>query len=92
MVSKFDLLKLDIVYVESEFVKILLLILNCILPGWGSMINSFMGDKFHKITFFVGLVQFLTCILIVGWIWSIYWGCLILKKKDIGGLIDKLDG
>ena len=83
--EKLELLKLDIVYVDNTM-KIILFILNVFPPGWGTMINSFMGEEWHKITFFVGLAQFLTSPILIGWIWSIWWGVEIYKKRDLGKL------
>ena len=57
-------------------------ILNIIFPGWGTMLSACLNTsgQFSSITLITGLVQLLTCWLIVGWIWSILWGYLIYKK------------
>lgn len=56
---------------------------NVILPGWGTVIAAFMATSssqtaVSKTQLFIGLMQFLTTFALVGWIWSIYWGYLIV--------------
>ena len=60
---------------------VILFIVNIILPGIGTIINSFMGSKFNSTNCIVGLVQLLTCIIIIGWIWSIWWGIVMLQSE-----------
>mmetsp|Transcript_2310 Transcript_2310/g.1653 ORF Transcript_2310/g.1653 Transcript_2310/m.1653 type:complete len:80 (+) Transcript_2310:20-259(+) len=61
---------------------IILFIVNIFLPGIGSIINSLMGgDGVHTTTLIVGIVQLLTCWILIGWIWSIWWGYLIWQKQ-----------
>ena len=59
--------------------NIVLLILNIIWPGIGTMINSCLGG-FDSKAFLIGLAQWLLCCCFIGWIWSIYWGVLIFQK------------
>ena len=34
----------------------------------------------------VGFLQFFTTFIIIGWVWSIYWGYLFIKKAfNLGG-------
>ena len=50
-----------------------------LLPGTGTMIASLVGyDYFHKTHFIIGVIQLLTSVYLVGWIWSIYWGYLLV--------------
>ena len=62
-------------------------ILNIVLPGTGTMISSCVGYSisWSKTQLVVGLLQMLTAIYLIGWIWSIWWGVVLLKK----GLEDK---
>ena len=62
-------------------------ILNVILPGTGTMISSCAGytTSWSKTQLMVGVLQMLTALYIIGWIWSIWWGYLLLRK----GLADK---
>ena len=55
--------------------------LNVIFPGVGTMLASCLGDdNVNKTQLFIGFAQFLTSVYIVGWIASMYWGYLIVKK------------
>mmetsp|Transcript_34813 Transcript_34813/g.33919 ORF Transcript_34813/g.33919 Transcript_34813/m.33919 type:complete len:96 (-) Transcript_34813:30-317(-) len=56
------------------------LLLNCIFPGVGTMINGCFG-RHCCAAFLYGLLQLITACLIIGWIWSIIWGCKILDKS-----------
>ena len=64
-------------------------VLNIILPGTGTMLMSCLGypGAWSKTQLGLGMVQMLTSVYIVGWIFSIYWGWLILKR----GIEDKAE-
>ena len=64
-------------------------VLNIILPGTGTMLMSCLGypGAWSKTQLTIGVVQMLTAPYIIGWIFSIYWGWLILKK----GIQDKAE-
>ncbi|KAJ1476748.1 hypothetical protein T484DRAFT_1823894 [Baffinella frigidus] len=51
------------------------LLANIFFPGIGSIVAGLKTDK--PSTMIIGLFQFITSWLIVGWIWSIVWGWLI---------------
>ena len=59
------------------------------------MICACLGDEnMNKTQLFIGFFQFLTSIYLVGWIFSIYWGVLIVQKsrgdhEQLKGLIGK---
>ena len=56
--------------------------LNLAIPGTGTIFASILGyETCHKTHFLVGCLQFLTSIYVIGWIWSIYWGYLILRTS-----------
>ena len=57
-------------------------ILNVVLPGSGTMLAACLTDdtSWSKTQLVVGILQFLMAVYIIGWIWSIWWGVLILKK------------
>lgn len=57
------------------------LILNIIFPGTGTILNSCMATKFNATTFIVGILQFILAYILIGWIWSIWWGILIVEKS-----------
>jgi uncharacterized membrane protein (DUF485 family) len=70
----------DINHVKAPM-GIILLILNIIIPGVGTFINGLMGDKIHLTTVIIGILQILTTFILIGWIWSIWWGILIFQKQ-----------
>jgi hypothetical protein len=45
------------------------------------MVMAFHFDKCSKTTFAVGLLQFLTSAIIIGWLLSVYWGVLVVVKS-----------
>lgn len=55
-----------------------LLIVNIFLPGVGTLVAGIKSER--NTTMVIGVFQFLLAFLIVGWIWSIYWGYLLYKK------------
>lgn len=60
-----------------------LLLLNIFFPGVGTMLSSCMGGRgFVGTQFMIGILQLLLAATIVGWIWSIWWGCLIWNKEQ----------
>ena len=59
------------------------LILNIIVPGTGTMLCSCLGDEnMNKTQLTLGFLQFLTAVYLVGWIFSIYWGYLIVLRSQ----------
>ena len=57
-------------------------LLNVAIPGSGTVLASVLGyESCNKTHLVVGCLQFLTSIYVVGWVWSIYWGYLILKSS-----------
>ncbi len=44
------------------------------------MIASFFTPLWSKTTFMVGLFQLLLTYILIGWIFSIYWGYLFVRK------------
>ena len=62
-------------------VAIIAAILNFLLPGFGTMIAACAAsDTVSKTQLTVGLIQFLTSVVLIGWIWAIYWGYLLVMK------------
>ncbi|CDW85958.1 UNKNOWN [Stylonychia lemnae] len=56
-------------------------ILNVIIPGLGTMIVSGFSPKWSKTLFMVGVFQLFLAYILIGWIFSIYWGILIVRKS-----------
>lgn len=60
---------------------IICFILNIFFPGIGTIIAGIAGGC-NGCAIIVGLLQLFTAWLIIGWIWSIWWGWLIFKKSS----------
>mmetsp|Transcript_37517 Transcript_37517/g.36072 ORF Transcript_37517/g.36072 Transcript_37517/m.36072 type:complete len:91 (-) Transcript_37517:37-309(-) len=61
-------------------IALICLILNIFWPGLGTIINALYGEQMCAGIIY-GLLQMLTCVILVGWIWSIVYGCKILEKS-----------
>ena len=59
---------------------LIMLVLNIIIPGTGTMMNACMGERFSCTSILVGLLQLLLSYILIGWVWSIWWGILIIEK------------
>lgn len=51
-----------------------------IILGSGTMIASCFCEKWSKTLFAVGVFQLFLAYILIGWIFSIYWGFLIVRK------------
>ena len=49
--------------------------------GLGTMIISGFSEKWSKTLFMVGVFQLFLAYILIGWIFSIYWGVLIVRKS-----------
>merc|ERR1712060_163858 len=58
---------------------IVLLVVNIFLPGIGTCISACLGDSFKCNTLIIGILQFFTSGLVLGWLWSIFHGVLLVK-------------
>jgi hypothetical protein len=72
----------DNIPTTSKVVGIIILILNIFFPGVGTMLLACIGGSFVVEHLVIGLLQFFTAFLIIGWIWSIYWGILVMQKSN----------
>ena len=64
-------------------VAIIAAILNFLLPGFGTMIAACAAsDTVSKTQLTVAPIQFLTSVVIIGWVWAIYWGYLLGMKAN----------
>ena len=61
--------------------------LNFFIPGVGTILAACVSDpkNWSKMHISIGLVQMLTSIYLIGWIWAIYWGVLIVLKSFKSG-------
>lgn len=75
-------------------VAVVCFLLNCLVPGIGTLIASFAtlfgcttgyGKEGKCQAFFLGLAititQVTTAIFVVGWVWSVMWGVNFIKRK-----------
>ncbi|CAI2385474.1 unnamed protein product [Moneuplotes crassus] len=65
----------------SPVIAIISLILNIFFPGCGTILNGLMGPKIEIMQIIIGVLQMITAVCLIGWIWSIIWGILIFMKK-----------
>ena len=65
---------------------ILCLVLNCIpfTTGIGTMISACIGKEFNATALLFGILQLLTAILIIGYIWSIIHGIWLYRLSKGG--------
>ncbi len=68
--------------VLSKSIAIVILVINCIFPGIGTMLLSCIGGQFKKEHLIVGLLQMVLAICVIGWIWSILWGVILIMKSN----------
>ena len=52
-------------------------IMNILMPGFGTMLQSFLGKKCSPATFFLGVLQAFCTLLIFGWCWAIWHGYMV---------------
>ena len=88
------------IFVLKPPLYIVCFVLNCLLPGWGTMISAFScthmipdpKSKFSCGTFTDGMFQFYLSPVLFGWIWSIIVGWNIYKKgRDLRILLQHRD-
>jgi len=79
-VSTFEKYK-NMIPITSKCMSIILLILNIIWPGLGTAIMGCMVSEHLVTNLVIGLLQFVTAICVIGWIWSIAWGVFCLMKS-----------
>jgi hypothetical protein len=68
--------------VVTKTIGLILLIVNIFLPGVGTMISACVGSGCKWEQIIVGICQSFTSFLIIGWIWSIWWGIVIVQKSS----------
>jgi hypothetical protein len=66
--------------ITNQLLSLTLLIINIFFPGIGTVIMSFL-DGLKTRTLLVGIVQLFTSCIIIGYIWSIYWGIICIQKS-----------
>ena len=66
--------------VGNQNLAILLLFLNVVFPGLGTVISACIGPKCNCMAFICAILQMVTCWICIGWCWSIAHGVAIYKK------------
>lgn len=67
----------------TQVLAIVILIVCIIWPGMGTIIMMCIVSCNEWTDYvIVALLQFFGAIIIIGWIWSIYWGILCLQKAS----------
>ena len=74
----------------SVLFRVIILVLNVFIPGIGlfdyiligvgTIFLAFQYKGLSKTQLVIGILQLLTFTMIVGWIWAIGWGILVLWK------------
>ena len=76
-----DFFILGIAKLQSQKCASILFALNCLIPGFGTMMSACMdtsGNGVHKRSLIYGFLQMCFAIVyLLGWFWSIYHGFLI---------------
>ena len=55
--------------------------LNLLLPGSGTMTAACSAsDNVSKVQMAIAILQFLTTLFLIGWVFSIYWSYLLINK------------
>ncbi|KAK8796746.1 hypothetical protein WA588_000873 [Blastocystis sp. NMH] len=61
------------------------LIVNCVIPGLGTVISSWTDVEYHGwdwAVFITGILQFGLAWIIIGWAWSIWWGVRMFQDAQ----------
>ena len=71
----------SIVKLEGQF-GLIVFVLNCVLPGWGTVVSGILSKEVRCNNFILGFLQMMLSIILVGWLWSIYTGYMIWYKSS----------
>ena len=75
--SNRDFLDTCIVRCDSSSKGLLLMVLNVLIPGSGTVFSSFMDQSFNPLALIFGVMQMGLAIMVIGWLWSIMHGYAI---------------
>ena len=70
----------EVIATTDETMAIVCLVLNIILPGVGTMVNAYYS-KYTCTGICFGILQMITSIILIGWVWSIVYGVKIMNKS-----------
>ncbi len=71
---------------------LLVLILNILCAGLGTFLAGllFLKESSGNIMLW-GLLQFITWIILLGWIWSVWWGIVCFMRREGGNYQKQTD-
>ena len=71
-------------------VAIVQAIVNLILPGFGTWITACASTtNVSKTQLLIGFFQFVTSVVLIGWVWALYWSYLTIIKARSEEIIDQ---
>lgn len=80
--SKFSVEKIIRTIPElPQGLAIVILICNIFFPSSGTFYMACIGDKLRKTQFYVAILQLISTPIIIGYVWSIYWGVKSYQKS-----------
>jgi len=59
-------------------------ILNCFLPGWGTIYAGIKARKNVANNVLFGILQIVSSVIIIGWLWAMLTGYLVWNKSKQG--------
>lgn len=59
-----------------------ILIINVLAPGIGTIISAYLASEVEHETIYVGIAQLVTSIIGIGYIWAIIWSVRLYKIAD----------
>ena len=80
LLKEFEVIKKEIPSLPLNL-AIMIFLSNLIFPPSGTFYLSCIGDKYRRSQMIVAILQLSTLAFLIGYIWSIYWGILTLKKS-----------
>lgn len=64
----------------SRGLAIVILLLNIFIPPLGTFLLSCFGGSFKPTQLIIALLQLLLLGILIGWVWSVWWGILTMEK------------
>ena len=69
----------------NRFCSFVIFLINLFFPGIGTMFNQCCCGKgqFSGFGVCIGFLQLLLAPILIGWIWSIWWGVEIMRRSGV---------